>query len=108
MAAGTDFILDALTREGLNHLFMVPGGLVDPFLPAPARHPSLKPIVAAHEGGAGQHGGWLCPRQRALRRRSGNWRPWPSQHGDAGGGGEDGFLSGADRRGFEREFAAPV
>jgi hypothetical protein len=24
MAAGTDFILDALTREGLNHLFMVP------------------------------------------------------------------------------------
>jgi len=52
MAAGTDFILDALTREGLNHLFMVPGGLVDPFLPALARHPSLKPIVAAHEGGA--------------------------------------------------------
>jgi acetolactate synthase I/II/III large subunit len=52
MAAGTDFILDALTREGLNHLFMVPGGLVDPFLPTLARHPSLKPIVAAHEGGA--------------------------------------------------------
>jgi len=52
MATGTDFILDALLREGLNHLFMVPGGLVDPFLPAPARHPGLKPIVAAHEGGA--------------------------------------------------------
>jgi hypothetical protein len=33
-------------------LFMVPGGLVDPFLPALARHPGLKPIVAAHEGGA--------------------------------------------------------
>jgi acetolactate synthase I/II/III large subunit len=42
MAAGTDFILDALTREGLNHLFMVPGGLVDPFLPALARHPSFR------------------------------------------------------------------
>ncbi len=52
MAAGTDFILDALIREGLDHLFMVPGGLVDPFLPALARHPGLKPIVATHEGGA--------------------------------------------------------
>jgi acetolactate synthase-1/2/3 large subunit len=52
MAAGTDFVLDALIREGLDHLFMVPGGLVDPFLPALARHPDLKPIVAAHEGGA--------------------------------------------------------
>src|ERR1700730_8710109 len=52
MATGTDFILDSLLREGLDHLFMVPGGLVDPFLPALARHPGLKPIVAAHEGGA--------------------------------------------------------
>jgi len=52
MAAGTDFVLDALLREGIDHLFMVPGGLVDPFLPAFARHPSLHPIVAAHEGGA--------------------------------------------------------
>src|SRR5262245_64335478 len=52
MAAGTDFILDALLREGLDHLFMVPGGLVDPFLPALARQTKLKPIVAAHEGGA--------------------------------------------------------
>jgi acetolactate synthase I/II/III large subunit len=52
MAAGTDFILDALLREGLDHLFLVPGGLIDPFLPALARHSALKPIVAAHEGGA--------------------------------------------------------
>jgi acetolactate synthase I/II/III large subunit len=52
MATGVDFILDALLREGLGHLFMVPGGLIDPFLPALARHPSLTPIVAAHEGGA--------------------------------------------------------
>ena len=52
MALGTDFILNALTREGLDHLFMVPGGLVDPFLPALARHPGLKPIVATHEGAA--------------------------------------------------------
>ena len=31
---------------------MVPGGLVDPFLPALADFPQLKPIVAAQEGGA--------------------------------------------------------
>jgi acetolactate synthase-1/2/3 large subunit len=52
MSAGTDFILNALAQEGLTHLFMVPGGLVDPFLPALARQKDLQPIVAAHEGGA--------------------------------------------------------
>src|SRR3974390_1331760 len=52
MAAGSDFILDALAREGLTHLFLVPGGLVDPFLAALARHQQVRPIVAAHEGGA--------------------------------------------------------
>ena len=40
MAAGTDFVLDALLREGIDHLFMVPGGLIDPFLPALAVIPS--------------------------------------------------------------------
>jgi acetolactate synthase-1/2/3 large subunit len=52
MRPGTDFILDALAREGLDHLFMVPGGLVDPFLPALGRQKALTPIVAAQEGGA--------------------------------------------------------
>ena len=52
MALGSDFLLDALLQEGLTHLFLVPGGLIDPFLPALARHPGLRPIVAAHEGGA--------------------------------------------------------
>ncbi|MEP9347683.1 thiamine pyrophosphate-binding protein [Xanthobacter sp. KR7-225] len=52
MALGTDFLLDAVVAEGLDHLFMVPGGLVDPFMPALARQPRLTPIVAAHEGGA--------------------------------------------------------
>src|SRR5205823_13945883 len=52
MAIGTDYLLDALIREGISHLFMVPGGLVDPFLPALGRFPALKPIVAAQEGGA--------------------------------------------------------
>ena len=49
---GTDYILAALAKEGLRHLFMVPGGLVDPFLPALARQDRLAPVVAAHEGGA--------------------------------------------------------
>ncbi len=52
MALGTDYILDALIREKIDHLFMVPGGLVDPFLPALGRFPNIKPIVAAQEGGA--------------------------------------------------------
>lgn len=52
MTAGTDYILDALIREKVDHLFMVPGGLVDPFLPALGRFPKIKPIVAAQEGGA--------------------------------------------------------
>jgi acetolactate synthase-1/2/3 large subunit len=52
MTLGTDYILNALADEGLSHLFMVPGGLVDPFLPALARQTRLKPVIAAHEGGA--------------------------------------------------------
>jgi acetolactate synthase-1/2/3 large subunit len=52
MTTGCDFILDALAQEGLTHLFLVPGGLVDPFLPALARQEKLQPVVAAHEGGA--------------------------------------------------------
>ncbi len=49
---GTDYILDALATEQVDHLFMVPGGLVDAFLPALARQESVRPIVAAQEGGA--------------------------------------------------------
>lgn len=52
MQHGTDFILHALAAEGIDHLFMVPGGLVDPFLPALGRQTGLTPIVAAQEGGA--------------------------------------------------------
>lgn len=52
MAAGTDYILAALQSEGVDHLFMVPGGLVDPFLPALGRFPGIRPVVAAQEGGA--------------------------------------------------------
>jgi hypothetical protein len=51
MAAGTDFIPDALTREGLDHLFMVPGS--GRFFSAGAGEASrLEPIGTAREGGA--------------------------------------------------------
>ena len=52
MPLGADFILGALALEEIDHLFMVPGGLVDPFLPALGRQKALTPIVAAQEGGA--------------------------------------------------------
>ena len=49
---GTDFILRSLVADGIDHLFLVPGGLVDPFLPALGRVSELTPVVAAQEGGA--------------------------------------------------------
>lgn len=49
---GTDFILNCLSKEKIDHIFMVPGGLIDPFLEALGRQQFLKPIVAAQEGGA--------------------------------------------------------
>ncbi|MDQ7825153.1 MAG: thiamine pyrophosphate-binding protein [Candidatus Eremiobacteraeota bacterium] len=49
---GADFVLNCLVSEGIDHLFMVPGGLVDPFLGALGRQAALRPIVAAQEGGA--------------------------------------------------------
>lgn len=48
----TAYYLDALVREGLTHAFLVPGGLIDPFLEDLAATPGLTPVVAAHEGGA--------------------------------------------------------
>ena len=35
---GTDYILKALAVEGIEALFFVPGGLIDPFLSAFRRH----------------------------------------------------------------------
>lgn len=48
----TAYLLNALAIEGVNHVFLVPGGLVDPFLPDLAAAPGVTPIVAAHEAGA--------------------------------------------------------
>lgn len=49
---GTDYLLRSLVADGVGTLFMVPGGLVDPFLPALDRVREIRPIVACHEGGA--------------------------------------------------------
>lgn len=48
----TQYLLEALRAEGLTHVFFVPGGLIDPFLPALSATPGLTPVVAAHEAGA--------------------------------------------------------
>jgi acetolactate synthase-1/2/3 large subunit len=48
----TAYLLHALAAEGVDHVFLVPGGLVDPFLPDLAAQSGVRPIVAAHEAGA--------------------------------------------------------
>ncbi|KAB2837136.1 thiamine pyrophosphate-binding protein, partial [bacterium] len=48
----TDYILNALLQEKLDHVFMVPGGLIDSFYPALCATPGIRPVVAAHEAGA--------------------------------------------------------
>jgi acetolactate synthase-1/2/3 large subunit len=48
----TRYLLEAFREEGITHVFLVPGGLIDPFLPALTSTPGITPIVAAHEGGA--------------------------------------------------------
>ena len=48
----TAYYLNALAREGLTHVFLVPGGLIDPFLEDLTRTSGLTAVVAAHEGGA--------------------------------------------------------
>ncbi|MBI4962845.1 MAG: thiamine pyrophosphate-binding protein [Desulfomonile tiedjei] len=48
----TQYILRAIAAEGITHVFMVPGGLIDPFYPELGDPNAIRPIVAAHEGGA--------------------------------------------------------
>ncbi len=49
---GAQFLLRSIAADGTDHVFMVPGGLVDPFSTALANVPAVTPIVAAQEGGA--------------------------------------------------------
>jgi acetolactate synthase I/II/III large subunit len=48
----TQYILRAIAAEGVKHVFMVPGGLIDAFYPEFGDVAAIRPIVAAHEGGA--------------------------------------------------------
>lgn len=49
---GNEFLLRSLLADGVDRLFMVPGGLVDPFLPALQTVRQMQPVVACQEGGA--------------------------------------------------------
>ena len=49
---GTEFVLRSIVADGVDHVFMIPGGLIDPFYPALQAVPELRPIVTAQEGGA--------------------------------------------------------
>lgn len=48
----TKFILETLADEGIDHIFLVPGGVVDPLAIQLSKSRRIHPIVAAHEGGA--------------------------------------------------------
>lgn len=63
---GTHYVLQALVTEGIEALFFVPGGLIDPFLSAFEGIPLIRPIVAAQEGGA-------CFMADGYSRASGNF-----------------------------------
>jgi acetolactate synthase I/II/III large subunit len=45
------YILNALKKEGVNHIFLVPGYNIDPFVENYAKA-NIHAVVAAHEGGA--------------------------------------------------------
>ena len=45
-------IVDAIEKEGITHVFMVPGGIVDGFTDELSKTPGIKTVVTAHEGGA--------------------------------------------------------
>lgn len=50
---GSEFLLHALREQGLGHVFLVPGGHIDPLVAELGKGGGPQPIVAAHEQGAG-------------------------------------------------------
>ncbi len=50
---GAQFLLQCLRDQGLSHVFLVPGGHIDPLVAELGKGTTLQPIVAAHEEGAG-------------------------------------------------------
>ncbi len=49
---GASYVVQSLAAEGVDRLFLVPGGMNDPFMPAMTETAGVSPVVAAHEGGA--------------------------------------------------------
>ena len=49
---GSEYVFAALRSEGIDAVFMVPGGLNDQFMPPMTSTPGVRTVVAAHEGGA--------------------------------------------------------
>lgn len=50
---GREYLFDVLRQQGLSHVFLVPGGHIDPLVAELGKGNGLTPIVAAHEQGAG-------------------------------------------------------
>ncbi|HEV2613579.1 MAG TPA: thiamine pyrophosphate-binding protein [Gammaproteobacteria bacterium] len=48
----SEYLIKSFMLEGVNHLFMVPGGHVDNVMAALEKFPDFQGIVAGHEGGA--------------------------------------------------------
>ena len=46
-----EYILDAIKKEGIDTIFLVPGGMIGPFLSSYSKN-GIRPIVTAHEAGA--------------------------------------------------------
>jgi acetolactate synthase-1/2/3 large subunit len=47
---GASYVVRSLATEAVDHVFMVPGGMNDPFMPAMTETVGVRPVVAAHEG----------------------------------------------------------
>jgi acetolactate synthase-1/2/3 large subunit len=50
---GAQFLLRCLRDQGLGHVFLVPGGHIDPLVAELGKGAGPQPVVAAHEQGAG-------------------------------------------------------
>src|SRR5262245_23708967 len=50
---GAEFLLRCLRDQGLGHVFLVPGGHIDPLVATLGKGAGPQPVVAAHEEGAG-------------------------------------------------------
>jgi acetolactate synthase-1/2/3 large subunit len=48
----TEFLVKSLSRENIDTVFMVPGALIDAFLPEFGNKSPVKAVVASHEAGA--------------------------------------------------------